>query len=833
MAAAGSSSSSSSIENNNSHHHLFKEAPLHNHNNNNNNHGSATTSFQQQQTQTNKDGSGTSHTSEIDESKDDVEKQRQHQQQQQLQPVQAVAAEQETGQGTAGEKTTSENNQPAVVVVGRSQTMFRLWLLLFFFIMGASGVVVAFVLTNASSSSNNLSDGSGETPVGGPTSDTTTTNNIFDHPPPDWVKTVQEFVSAEDDSPWLTMDLSKDGNVLAVGYPGRHSDTSFPGIVKIYEYNAEDGGNDDGTWVRRRGKRRNNNGDLVGDVAGDEFGGSVVLSGDGNRLAIGAAYFDASRDGVEESVGKVTVYDYDKYSYLWTAVGSPILGIAPYSFTAPLSISSDGTVLAVKGVSSDSFVRIYRINDQQEWVQIGEELHGSTASLSQDGRRVAVGEPEGSGTATVYEYYGGYDGVDEYYDGVGGGWDVVGTFDGLWSRENFGSSVSLSESGTRIAIGASSGYLETFTELYGTVAVYENSNIDAWDPLGSKLGGESSNGIIGKSGSVSLSASGEYLVIGSDSSVQVYQFLGDNWYPLGTSAFSSPGSAVRVSRDGTVIAAATGIYSSSGSLRVFDVFSLSSEAPSGSPSSIPSSTVPPVWSITEGSTFSPTYQEYDDFRWAVCGDINDPVCAVRESAPEIVASIGALHGVRCCADVALPGWKQVEGCDMWVTSQVGADAKCYFANTFPQADNACRETQARLCTREEVYNGCTIKTGCGLDSGLIWTGTQPTGPLRTGYWVAMGTGAQAYLEMNESAEYRFRCCSDEEIPGWLQERCSLYVTSQTPKCQSGTWEFAITTCAGLGGRLCTKQEVMDTCTMLTGCNFDDSFLWTDTVGYAP
>ena len=382
-------------------------------------------------------------------------------------------------------------------------------------------------------------------------------------PWPEWVNTFQAFSTPE--SPWLIMDLSSDGKVLAVGHAERSSEKSFRGIVKVFEHR---GG---GIWVRRGG-------DLVGDVAGHAFGGYAVLSGDGNRLAVGSEYFDTSN--YLDSTGAITIYDYDNDSDSWATVGSPITGISSYASAAPLSISSNGAVLAVCGASSKhSFTTIYIFNNSiQEWIPIGDQIFGSTASLSRDGRRVAVGEPAGRGSVTIYDFF----------DDWGGGWDVVGEIDGSRSTEKFGSSVSLSEDGARVAIGAPSGYLDIFLELYGTVVVFEYADDDdAWTPLGNKLGGESSNGSIGKSGSVSLSASGEYLAVGSGSFVQVYQFLDNYWDPIGENSISMEGSTVSLSGDGTVVAAASEIQANSGTIRVFEVSSSHTASPTPQPSTPP------------------------------------------------------------------------------------------------------------------------------------------------------------------------------------------------------------------------------------------------------
>ena len=55
--------------------------------------------------------------------------------------------------------------------------------------------------------------------------------------------------------------------------------------------------------------------DILGEVANDLFGSSVAFSSDGNRLAIGAIYNDASGN----NAGHVEVYDWDRL--FWVQVG--------------------------------------------------------------------------------------------------------------------------------------------------------------------------------------------------------------------------------------------------------------------------------------------------------------------------------------------------------------------------------------------------------------------------------------------------------------------------------------------------------------------------------
>merc|ERR1740124_1441185 len=76
-----------------------------------------------------------------------------------------------------------------------------------------------------------------------------------------------------------------------------------------------------------------------------------------------------------------------------------------------------------------------------------------------------------------------------------------------------------------------------------------------------------------------------------------------------------------------------------------------------------------------------------------------------------------------------------------------------------------------------------------------------------------------------------RCCSDDLISGWTKsDNCSVWVTSKTDGCHvHETWHDATKICAGAGGRLCTKEEMMADCTKFTGCQLDQRLVWTSTL----
>lgn len=141
----------------------------------------------------------------------------------------------------------------------------------------------------------------------------------------------------------------------------------------------------------------------------------------------------------------------------WTRVGQDINGEMPYDNMAFSSeISGDGNRLAVgaPGARQDSgLVKVFDWNGL-EWVQIGQDIVGEspssylgvTLSISEDGSRLAVGAP----------YHNMQAGRVQIFEFDGTNWIQLGTnLDGLNAGENFGSGLDLSKNGQVISVGAS------------------------------------------------------------------------------------------------------------------------------------------------------------------------------------------------------------------------------------------------------------------------------------------------------------------------------------------------------------------------------------------
>jgi hypothetical protein len=213
-----------------------------------------------------------------------------------------------------------------------------------------------------------------------------------------------------------------------------------------------------------------------------------------------------------------------------------------------VSLSADASRIAIGATGNDGtgtdagHVRIYEWTGAA-WVQLGTDINGEAAgdlsgvavSLSSSGSRVAIGAFHNAGTGTDAGHVRIYQ-----WDGVA--WVQLGAdINGEAANDASGVSVSLSSDGTRVAIGATGN--DGNGPNAGHVRIYQ-WNGTAWVQLGADIDGEFDGLSLGdQSGSsVSLSSDGTRLAIGapfndgngSDAGhVRIYQWNGTAWVQQG------------------------------------------------------------------------------------------------------------------------------------------------------------------------------------------------------------------------------------------------------------------------------------------------------------
>ena len=306
--------------------------------------------------------------------------------------------------------------------------------------------------------------------------------------------------------------------------------------------------------------------DIDGAAANDVFGTCVSVSADGSVVAIGADGNDSNGN----LAGHVRIYQWDSGSSSWSKLGGDIEGEAAGDQCHTVSISGDGTVLAVGAQKNDGngnqsgHTRLYKW-DGSSWNQLGSDIDGEAAgdysgialNLSNDGTTVAIGATDNDGN-------GNNSGHTRIYRWDGSSWNKLGNdIDGEAAGDYSGHSVSLSNDGSTVAIGATNndgnGNKSGHTRIYK----WDGSN---WNKLGSDIDGEAAGDESGVS--VSLSSDGSTVAIGAINNdgngnksghTRIYKWDGSNWNQLGSdidgeSANDHSGNWVSLSGDGTIIA---------------------------------------------------------------------------------------------------------------------------------------------------------------------------------------------------------------------------------------------------------------------------------------
>jgi hypothetical protein len=197
------------------------------------------------------------------------------------------------------------------------------------------------------------------------------------------------------------VSLDRTGNVLAVGAPTHTSGGTDAGQVKIYAWNGT-------AWIQRGGN-------INGSVS-DYSGNKVSLSADGNRVAIGAP-----QDFIFGGFGLTRVYNWNGTT--WLQMGSSLTSPHFGDFWGDaISLSGNGNRLAVgarSNVTGNERGRAQVFNwsgtswqmlaDTIKGDSIGHEF-GSAVALSFNGNSVIIGAPSARGGSTnsgitrIYDY---------------------------------------------------------------------------------------------------------------------------------------------------------------------------------------------------------------------------------------------------------------------------------------------------------------------------------------------------------------------------------------------------------------------------------------------
>lgn len=303
--------------------------------------------------------------------------------------------------------------------------------------------------------------------------------------------------------------ISADGSTVAISEE-RYSLNR--GRVRIFHLVA-------GTWVLKGDVSA-----MVGENAGDQIGfNSIALNADGTRIIIGEPRYMGEQ-------GRARIFDYDGSAWIINSGNqSNLYGTATLNDNTghSVDISADGSIVAIGefGYNNDAGrARVFQLMEGM-WTELSVNasiIEGSTPgdragtaiSLSGDGTRLAVGDPNynsDAGRFRVFDYDGSI-------------WSNAGSVNGS-NVDKMGTSLSLTPDGSKLAVGEI-GYSNGNAN-DGRIRVFINSSGTTWDSY--PMDNEIIPSYIGRrlGTSVSISANGCRLIGGApatfgDSFAQAY-----------------------------------------------------------------------------------------------------------------------------------------------------------------------------------------------------------------------------------------------------------------------------------------------------------------------
>jgi len=281
-----------------------------------------------------------------------------------------------------------------------------------------------------------------------------------------------------------SIELSKNGEIIAIGEPGNNNirileNTNNSWSQKGNEiktlFNANIGNNiamnADGTFLATTisdkiiiFKFSNNVWSLNREIilpGNRNFlnTASLEFSDNGNFLIVGNRLYNGNNDGTED--GRVLIYE--NVNDVWSQKGSAIISNNNESyFGDSVDISGDGSLIVVgsphtevNGNTQAGFARTYKF-ENNDWIQVGSDINGlvedinlgRSVSLNIDGSILAVGA-DGRGSS------GNGRGIAQIFRFENNDWvKIHSTIIGEASRDAFGASIALNDSGSIVAIGA-------------------------------------------------------------------------------------------------------------------------------------------------------------------------------------------------------------------------------------------------------------------------------------------------------------------------------------------------------------------------------------------
>ena len=278
----------------------------------------------------------------------------------------------------------------------------------------------------------------------------------------DWVQIGQNLNGvASGDQAGLAISLSNTGDIIAIGAHQNDANGSNSGHVRVFEF-------DNINWIQKGL-------DINGNLSGLGFGYTIHISDDGLKFAEGHLYNTTS----QYQTGFNRTFEFNGVN--WVEYGNG--NLSENTFGNYVRLSSNGNILASGTAWTDTYgsltgsLRIYNLDSNNNWIQIGSDLigeasgdqFGSFFDLSSNGSIIAIGAP-------LNDSNGSNSGNVKVYENQSGVWTQVGsTINGSAAGDFFGNSVRLSTDSNILSIGGYNN--DTNGSDSGHVRVYDLSGL--------------------------------------------------------------------------------------------------------------------------------------------------------------------------------------------------------------------------------------------------------------------------------------------------------------------------------------------------------------------
>ena len=293
--------------------------------------------------------------------------------------------------------------------------------------------------------------------------------------------------------------ISTNGLRVAVASPG-----NTLGYVGVYDWIEE-------AWQEVGGR-------ILGNEGAAHLGYAMAMNSDGSRIIFGSPE-------VRDDDGSVHVYEFDADTNEWLVLGDVIRPVRNTKGHAggSVAISGDGNRIAYGSPRANWYrggVTVLEFDiDTKQWIQMGEHLGtdhnyyastGGSIAMSADGNKLVVGSSYGGwflGNVEIFEC-----------DTTSNQWSLSGSIDGSGYYDRFGGDVDISDDGNTIVVGgAGVDNTEggTYSKNVGEFKVFTYDGL-SWNQIGHEVIGEEKFDKMGDS--VAISGDGKRVAVSSPKS---------------------------------------------------------------------------------------------------------------------------------------------------------------------------------------------------------------------------------------------------------------------------------------------------------------------------